>query len=151
MTNRLPRLCLEFLPALGVLALALWVFASAAGEVEFYGDEGRYLARTRFFDYLFLQHDLGRAEWGDSDSTHTQPMLTNFMLGAWLRARGHDLGQMPLPYRWGRSPETNRAEGRVPAAGLLLEARRLMVGLAAMTVLLLYWLGRTLRGFEAGL
>jgi hypothetical protein len=141
----------EAAPVLLVLLVAFLVFRDTAPRVPVWGDEGRYIYNTRFFDYLFLERDITRSEWGDNYWTHNHPKLTMYLLGAWLRARGYSQEHSPLPYDWAKGPDTNRAEGRVPNRPLLLAARAPMVALAAATMAVLYLVGRFLAGRIAGL
>jgi hypothetical protein len=137
--------------AAGVLIAALWVLGAAARRSRFDGDENLYMWRGRYFSHLFLRRDISHPEWGDSYWTHSQPMLTNYMVGGWLWARGYDLEKMPPPYQWGKGINENRRQGRVPDAALLAEARTPMVGIAAATAVLLYLLGCSLGSVVAGL
>jgi hypothetical protein len=138
-----------------VMVAALFVFGGAARQVPYHGDEGRYMARARYFAYLFVQHDLTRPEWGDSEATHTQPMLTNYLIGGWLWARGYNLVDLPLAtsaaYDFSKSPRQNRLEERGPDPTLVADARRPIVLIAACAIAILYLLGCALGGPLAGL
>ena len=141
----------DLVTLVGVLIVGLWVFGGAAHSGAFHGDEGDYILTARYFDYLFVQHDVTRPEWGDGYWTHTQPMLARYLVGGSLWVGGYDLAKVPGRYRWGRSLEENRLEGRVPEAPLLFQARAPMAVMAAGAVGLLYVLGRVLGGPLAGL
>jgi hypothetical protein len=141
----------EAAPLLLVLVAALLVFGGLMSRVGGHGDEGRYIYNTRFFDYLVLERDLTRSEWGDNYWTHDHPKLTMYLVGAWLRAAGYRQKDSPRPYDWGKRPAVNRSEGRVPDRRLLLAARTPMVGLAVATMGVLYLVGRFLAGRIAGL
>jgi hypothetical protein len=135
----------------GLLVGALWVFTAAAGRVEIQGDESRYMWAGRYFEYLFVQRDITRTEWGDGKYTHTQPMLVNYLVGGWLWARGYSADRALAGYDWTRNWWANLRAGRVPNATVLAEARRPMVLFAVATVGALYVLGRLLGGPIAGL
>jgi 4-amino-4-deoxy-L-arabinose transferase-like glycosyltransferase len=143
----------ETLLVLSVVIAGLWVFGRAARQVEFFGDEGRYIHRARFFYYLFVQHDVTRSEWSDRDGnlTHTAMMLPHYLIGASLWAADYRVEDLPRMYSWKASPELNRRWGRVPDERMLMQARLPMVLLAVGSVLLLYFLGRALGGVVAGL
>jgi 4-amino-4-deoxy-L-arabinose transferase-like glycosyltransferase len=138
---------------LGVIVLlaALWVLGGAARRNSFDGDENLYMWRGRYFGHLFLRQDIGHPEWGDSYWTHSQPMLTNYVVGGWLWAQGHDLEKMPPPYLWGKGSQENRRQGRVPDRALLAQARAPMVVIGAGAVVLLYLLGCSLGSTLGGL
>src|SRR4051794_7917974 len=93
-----PRLA-EVTMVVALLGRALWTFAGQARSADFYGDEGKYLARTLYFRLFFLEHDFTNPDWNDENWVHTQPMLGNYVVGAWLWARGFDLNKMPEPYK----------------------------------------------------
>lgn len=151
MRKRTWRIWVELFLPLCVLVVTLSVFRAGTSRVEFHGDEGRAIWLTRYFDMLFVRHDLANPEWGDNYWTHDHPFLTPYVIGAWLSARGYDLHGVPPPYDWNMSPERNRRDGRVPDDALLAEARAPMVFIAACAVALLYLLGRVLGGAVAGL
>jgi hypothetical protein len=140
----------EIILTAGLLVGALWVFRAEAARIPIQGDESRYLWRARYFDYLFVQHDLGRAEWGDNHWTHTQPMLANYLVGGWLWLRGYNLDGLMADYDWSKSWGTNNREGRAPGPTVLQEARTPMILLATSVIALLYLLGRALGGPIAG-
>jgi len=133
------------------MVVALWVFAAATQRVEYIEDEGSNLARARYFGYLFLERDVTRPEWGDRHETHTQTMLTHYVLGAWMWVRGHDVLTMP---RWSfdasKSIEENVRAGGAPDAATVAEARVPSVVFAASSAVVLYGLGRLLGGIVAG-
>src|SRR5205823_3855122 len=112
--------------------------------------ESGALWQSRYFSYLFLERDLTKPEWGDNFVTHTQPMLTRYILGGWLWAHGYDLFKMPRPYVWDKSLEDNRVTGRVPGEALLRQARAPMVLFATAALAVLYLIGRVLGGALAG-
>src|SRR5437016_5208386 len=123
MRMRFWPLLTETVPLLGVVVVSFWVFSSAATTTRFHLDESGALWQSRYFSYLFLERDLTKPEWGDNFVTHTQPMLTRYILGGWLWAHGYDLFKMPRPYVWDKSLEDNRVTGRVPGEALLRQAR----------------------------
>lgn len=134
-----------------VFAAALSVFGGAARQSRFDPDENLYMWRGRYFGHLFLRHDLTHPEWADSYWTHTQPMLTNYLVGGWLWARGYDQSELPPPYDWGAGSKENRRQGRFPSPELLADARAPMVVVAAGVAGLLYLLGCALGSPLAGL
>jgi Dolichyl-phosphate-mannose-protein mannosyltransferase len=151
MRKRSWRISVELFLPLCVLVVALAVLRAGMSRVDFHGDEGRAIWLTRYFDLLFIRHDLANPEWGDNYWTHDHPFLTPYVIGAWLSARGYDLHGVPPPYDWNLSAEKNHRDGRVPDDALLAEARAPMVFIAACAIVLLYLLGRVLGGAVAGL
>src|SRR5207244_3201409 len=95
----------------------------------------------------------GRSSWGDSESTHTQPMLTNFLVGGWLWVRGYDARRIRVvpPYDHARSPQENSQRVEQVDYPLLAAAREPMVPLGAALAVALYALARLLGGRVAGL
>src|SRR3954447_14952083 len=76
---------------IAVFVLALFVLGWEAQRTGFEADEADYVATSRYFGYLFLQHDVSRPEWGSNHWTRTQPPLTRYIIGGWLTAAGRDL------------------------------------------------------------
>lgn len=134
-----------------VVAVSLLVIDGRSQVTPFFGDEGDYIGNARYFGYLFLERDLARPEWGDNYWTHTQPMLSRYVIGAWLWARGRDPGALPRPYDWAETVDQNRLAGRIPDEALLREARAPMMAIGAVALGVLYALGRALGGPAAGL
>ena len=138
--------------AAGLLFLvALVIFGGAAKRVPYWGDENDCLIAARYFRYLFIDHDILNPDWGDSYWTHTHPMLTRYLVGGWLWARGYSLDPPLRRYDFSISLADNNRKGRIPSDALISEARVPMVWLAAGSVVLLYLLGSTLGGAVAGL
>jgi hypothetical protein len=137
--------------AVAIFLVALWVFGGAAERVPYWGDEGNYLITARYFRYLFVERDISRPEWGDNYRTHTQPMLTRYLVGGWLWHRGYDLDAMPPPYDFTNSFRENQRKGRVPDDALMADSRAPILPVAAGTIVLLYLLGTALGGVVAGL
>jgi hypothetical protein len=124
------------LPAI-LLVVGLGVFWHAAHHVSYHADEGDYIYTSRYFDYFVVQRDLNNEAWGDNLWTHTQPMLTRYVVGGWLWVRGHNLSTMPQP-------------GSDVPQWLIVEARVPSVILAASCLVLLYWIGYLVAGSVAG-
>jgi len=136
---------------LGIFVLSLLVLGFEASGSPFEADEADYVATSRYFGYLVLQHDVGRNEWGSNHWTRTQPPLTRYVVGAWLTALGYDLEKLNQPYvSTASSFEVNRQKGRVPTDDVLARSRQPMVLLGAASIALLYPLGLVLGGPLAG-
>lgn len=142
---------LHLAATLGIFLLALLVLGVEASASPFEADEADYVATSRYFGYLALQHDVTRKEWGSNHWTRTQPPLTRYIVGAWLTAWGYDLEKLNQPYvSTASSFEVNRQKGRVPTDDVLARSRQPMVLLGAGAVAFLYPLGLLLGGPLAG-
>lgn len=134
-----------------VFVVALAVFWRAAQSASYHPDESDYIWTSRYFDYLIVSRDLDNEAWDDNLWTHTQPMMTRYLIGGWLWVRGYNLSTLPAPsYDWGTTYEVNKQAGHVPADWLLIAARVPSVALAAGSAVLLYWLGSLFAGHLAG-
>jgi 4-amino-4-deoxy-L-arabinose transferase-like glycosyltransferase len=151
MQMRAWRRLVEVILPVAVLIAGFVMLDERAGRASFFGDEGRAIWLTRYFDFLFIRHDLTNPEWGDNYWTHDYPFVSPYIIGGWLRVRGVDLDNVPPPYRFEADLKDNRREGRVPDEALLAEARAPIVALGAGAIALLYLLGRVLGGVIAGL
>ena len=138
--------------AVAVLVVSIFVLGYEAAGSPFEADEADYVATSRYFGYLFLQHNVSRKEWDSNHWTRTQPPFTRYVVGAWLTLNGYDLEKLNQPYvSTASSFEVNRQKGRVPTDDVLATARRPMVLLGAGAVALLYLLGVLVGGWPAGL
>jgi len=138
---------LEIALTLTIFSVSFGVFLDASQHGAQHSDEVQYIATGRYFNYLFLnhdvdatvlQHEIESAVWDDNYWTHTQPVLTRLIVGSWLWISGYDPDALPGPY------------DREISQTLLHDARRPFVLLAAGTVTLMYALGRFLAGRLAG-
>jgi hypothetical protein len=136
----------------GVFAISLLVLGWEARSAGFEADESDYIATSRYFGYLFLQHNVSRDEWGSNHWTRTQPPLTRYIIGLWLTAAGHDLEALNQPYvSTASSFEVNRRKGRVPDDDVLALARQPMVLLGAGAVTAIFGITALLAGPVTGL
>jgi len=131
--------------------VALVVLGIEAQSAPFEADEADYVATSRYFGYLFLQHDVSRPEWGSNHWTRTQPPLTRYVIGAWLTGYGQDLEALNQPYvSTASSFEVNRRKGRVPDDDVLARARQPMILFGAGAVAALFAVATMLGGPVAG-
>jgi 4-amino-4-deoxy-L-arabinose transferase-like glycosyltransferase len=119
------------------------------------GDETDYIFTARYFNYLFVQHDVTRPEWGDNYWTHTQPMLIRYIEGAWLSALGYDLEATPEPYGLMASLEqigdAKVASAPVKASpSLVARARVPIIALSGALAVVAYLIARFVGGEIAG-
>jgi 4-amino-4-deoxy-L-arabinose transferase-like glycosyltransferase len=135
--------------ALGVLAFALVAFAGA--KAKFDSDEVHTIGTTRYFHTLFVAHDISPEAWPNDRWTRTHPMVTRYVVGAWLWARGYDLTTLDPTYNSSASRGQNQRAGQGVSDALLLEARVPMRVLAALAVTALYAVVRLSAGRIGGI
>ncbi len=145
------RFSLRAVLATLVFLVSLAMFGLSAARVPHWADENDYLITSRYFRLLFVDRDLANPDWRDNYWSHTQPMLTRYVVGSWLWLRGYDLDAMPDRYDLTRSFEENVRKGRMPEASLLLDARLPMVVLAAAAIAALFLVATLLAGPLGGL
>jgi hypothetical protein len=143
------RLAAEVLLAVGVLAVALSTFGGA--KAKFDSDEAAQIGTTRYFQTLFVERDLSAEVWADTYWTRTHPMVTRYVIGAWLWSRGHDLNAFDPTYDPNASRDRNLRAGRGPSDEVVAEARVPMRVLAALAVAALYLTVRLAAGPIGGL
>ena len=111
------------------------VLGFEASGSPFEADEADYVATSRYFGYLVLQHDVSRKEWGSNHWTRTQPPLTRYIVGAWLTALRLRSGEAEPAVRLdgqqlrgeppeGPRPDRRRAGPLAPADGAARGRRR---------------------------
>jgi hypothetical protein len=137
--------------ALALLILAaILTYSHASRWVPFQGDESNYMFRSRFFSHLFLRRNFSESAWDDGYHLHTQPMLTNYIVGATLWLAGRNVERFP-GYDWRKPYAENLRQGSVPDEATLALIRAPMIWLSVGVVVLLCALGRALGGPAAGL
>ncbi len=135
------RRLLEAVLGAVIVVSALLVFDHAARRLDSKGGEWQYIYASRYFANLFTAGGPANPEWADGYWTHDQPMISHYVLGAWLSARGYDVYQMPDPWSLYTAGLGKFVIGPVPDGALLGEARALMVFLAAGGRFSFTWLG----------
>ncbi len=151
MRRRLWWLTSEVVPPIAILLVSLWVLSASAAHARPSWDEGFYIGNSRYFYYLFVEHDVTRREWRDSFATHTQPMLVRYVVGAWFWLHGYTVDRIPPPTDYGQSYEQNVRRGAIPGPAMQALTRAPMIAIAALAIVLLYLLGRVLVDRIAGL
>jgi ABC-type amino acid transport system permease subunit len=146
--SRHPRLTIELLLPVSVLVAGLVVFFTARAKID--SDEGNWIGTTRYFETLFVDHDLSPEAWADGYWTRTQPMVFRYVIGSWLWLRGHDLKIQNPNYDYSKNAATNRRLGLAPADDVLDDARKPARVMAALAVLMLYLVVRLLAGPVGG-
>jgi hypothetical protein len=139
----------ELVLVLLLLAQALSTLGAAKAKQD--GDEAEWIGTSTFFLTLFVHHDISPDAWPDSYWTRTQPMMPRYVLGAWLWARGYDLTAFNPNHNHLRNWDWNQKAGTAPSNADREEARRVMRGLAAVTVIAMYALVRFAVGTVGGI
>src|SRR4051794_37391175 len=143
-----------------VIGLVLFVLAAvgllrAAETVPFHGDESEWINAGRYFRYIFLDHDVTSQVWRPSWLNRDQPPVGRYIIGGIVWASGTDPATVNKTYAWERDYQANLREGRVPEPAILLPVRRTMAIVGALSIVLLFVVGRlvggTLTGAVAGL
>jgi hypothetical protein len=133
--------------ALALFALAFWHFLAEVPFTEFHRDEARWLHRSYFLEELrYPESDLWRT---DSLLTLGQPPLGNYLMGIGLLVQGRELRPNGF-YDFRHNLAWNRARGNVPGPEDLEAGRRTNAFIGAITVLVVYLIGRRLANRVAG-
>jgi hypothetical protein len=137
---------------------ALMVMVPISESVPFQGDEGHHIWAARYFAHVFIDHDVSNYEFSDQfvgDGHYPwvvdHLMVGRYIIGGWLWLHGYDLYGLPPAYWHNKTLEQNMLEGRVPSHQLLADARRLMLVASGAIVILIYVIGRLVRGYLAGM
>ncbi|MCC6176513.1 MAG: glycosyltransferase family 39 protein [Chloroflexi bacterium] len=143
---RPPSRSLDAVAFVGLLVAALVTFLGAVDRAPFHGDESEWIANGRYFRYVFLDHDLTSQVWRPSWLNRDQPPVGRYVIGAIVWASGTDPEKVNRTYAWDKDYAANLRDGRVPEPRILLPVRRAMAVLGALSVGLLYVVGRLLGG-----
>jgi len=128
-----------------VLVVALFAAAcvsyfSNVDNAGFHPDESRWLNRAHYIADVL---DPFGPTWNDQYLTRGQPPIGSYVMGLGLLAQGRDLDTNPA-WDFRRSSQFNRQNGMVPVREDLDAGRRTNAFLGALTVVVVYLLGRLL-------
>ncbi|MBA2276982.1 MAG: glycosyltransferase family 39 protein [Chloroflexia bacterium] len=136
------------------VALALCLFIAACvsyfseiDESQFHPDESRWLNRAHYIADVL---DPFGPTWNDQYLTRGQPPIGSYVMGLGLLAQGRDL-DTNRAFDFRRSFEFNRANGMLPERADLEAGRRTNAFLGALTVLVVYVVGRRLTNPVGGI
>jgi hypothetical protein len=152
-----------------VFAGALAVFWDRAERVGYNTDEGQAIWPSQYFQFVFLDHQLGSPVWDENYWTLTQVPVYRYIIGAGIWLSGQQFTPLDLNFRGDEVRGPDRAkyldartydderklaeQRRVPrpSADVLKAARRPMVLLGAGAAAMLFLVGCELVGIVAGL
>jgi hypothetical protein len=140
----------DLLIAGALFVLAATILLQAAETAPFHGDESEWISAGRYFQFVFLDHDVTSEVWRPSWLNRDQPPLGRYIVGGIVWASGTDPNQVNRTYGWERDYETNLREGRVPAPSILMPVRRTMAIVGAISIVLLFVAGRIVGGTVVG-
>jgi hypothetical protein len=146
------------LVALALGIVAFWQLLPAVATTPFHRDEARWLHRA---SYLREWRDPLGPRWQDGgypagegtadelNRMRGQPPLGSYLIGLGLLLQGRDLSTNGF-WNMERDEAWNAARGNVPDAADLRAGRRTSVAVAALTVAVVYLLGRRLTSRVGG-
>ncbi len=142
----------DTLLALGLFALAFWHFLGFVEDPDrdkmgYHRDEARWIHRSYFLEELF--HPNSPTWSGANILTLGQPPLGSYLMGIGLWVQGRELGPNGF-YDFGHNVAWNEARGNVPDWPDLYAGRRTNAFVGALTVVLVYLIGRKLAGRVGG-
>lgn len=134
-----------------LLPLVLFVLSLAINLVhvditEFHSDESRWINRANYASDLL--NPFGPT-WKDQYLTRGQPPLGSYLMGLGLLLQGRDTDTNAV-WDFSYGPDWNRTVGAMASGADLDAARRANAVVGALTVVLVYFIGRTLMGTIAG-
>lgn len=140
--------------ALAVFCLAFWHFLANVPRLDnvnqgvlLHRDEARWIHRSFFIRDLF--HPNSPTWGGDNLLTLGQPPLGNYIIGLGLLIQGRELEPNGF-YDFKHNMAWNRQHGNVPSDADLFAARRTIAFVGALTVMLVFLIGRRLANRVAG-
>lgn len=162
-------LATRYFLALLVFIGAFLVFQDRAERVGYNTDEGQAIWPSQYFQFVFLDHQVGSPVWDENYWTLTQTPVYRYIIGAGIWLGGQQFTPLDFDFRSDEVRGPNRAkyfdprtydderklaeQRRVPrpSADVLNAARRPMVLLGAGAAAMLFLVGCELAGIVAGL
>lgn len=134
-----------------ILPIILMSFVRNLESQWFHGDESYWLRSTKAFKLLFIDKDFHNKEWERLRIEPVGKYLIGFTL--YIAGYGDEIDKLSKMRRWnwGKDYKWNVNHGSVPPKELLYSARLTMALFGSFTCLLIYWIGRILWGFKAGI
>ncbi len=141
------------------LAVAFVLFyLSGQAAVPFHPDESTHLYMSRDFATLFLRRDLTPFAW-DPHQPLTRAAkyrlldapISRYLIGLAWWLSGDSVGNLNGDWDWNQTWEANAQAGHLPARRLLLIARIPSAVLGALTAVLMFRVGASVRGVWVGL
>ncbi len=134
-----------------ILPVVLFMLSLAINLVhvditEFHFDESRWINRANYASDLL---DPFGPTWEDQYLTRGQPPLGSYLMGLGLLLQGRDTDTNAV-WDFSYGPDWNRTVGAMPSDDDLNATRRANAVVGALTVVLVYLVGRSLMGTVAG-
>ncbi|MDQ4043899.1 MAG: phospholipid carrier-dependent glycosyltransferase [Chloroflexota bacterium] len=133
------------IPAL-LFLLSLALNLHHVPTTEFHPDETRWINRAHYFPDLL---DPFGPTWEDQYLTRGQPPLGSYLMGLGLLLQGRDTDTNGV-WDFAYGPEWNRISGAMTEHADLTAARRTNAVIAALTVVVVFFIGSALAGTIAG-
>lgn len=144
-TNRATSRLWLVIPAL-LFLLSLAMNLNDVPTTEFHPDETRWINRAHYFPDLL---DPFGPTWEDQYLTRGQPPLGSYLMGLGLLLQGRDTETNGV-WDFAYGSEWNRLSGAMTEEADLTAARRTNAVVAAITVVVVFFVGRALTGTIAG-
>jgi hypothetical protein len=132
-------------------AVVLAVVWPKTHTAAFHNDEAHKISEAYYFHLFFLQHDWRHPDWQADFYARTNPPVAKYIMGAFLKAMGHQITDRSLQDKFEALWRDNQRLSREIPISLLMSARVLSAILAVPTILLIYWIGRWKGGLITGL
>jgi hypothetical protein len=133
---------LYLLLLMGLVFVGVW-------QSQFSEDESQWIYTSRYLT-LFAKGQFDSPEW-NSYWTETQPPLARYVMGASLKSGGYNLLALNGPWDFTKEPTENETLGNKPTPEMLAWARLPMGIVSALSILLIFAIGRSVGGTAAGL
>lgn len=145
---------LSALLAIGFVGLYLFDLSSA----PFFPDESSYIFMSRDFVTAFLKGDPSALMWQPGESL-TREMryrlrdgaVPRDLIGLSLWLHGYSAADVNADWAWDQPWQANVLNRQIPQPGVLRASRVPSAVLAALTAVLIFWIGASMRGPGVGL
>jgi hypothetical protein len=129
-----------------LFALSLAINLSHVSTTAFHADETRWINRAHYFTDL---SDPFGPTWDDQYLTRGQPPLGSYLIGIGLLLQGRDTATNGV-WDFAYGEEWNQASGAMPQDADLQAGRRTNALIAALTVVVVFFIGLSLAGIVSG-
>jgi hypothetical protein len=143
---KLPQKTWFFEPTLLLVAFSV-IISLGIGKAQtapFHIDEAHKIAETYYYRLFFVNHDLSNPDWHEDFYARMNPPVAKYIMGMYLALHGETVTDLSLQQKFEQFWKTPQYLREQIPRSLLLHARSVSVIFAALTLLLLYVIGRLL-------
>ena len=122
--------------------LIVWCGIDKSHSLIFDIDEAHKIAETYYYNLYFIKKDLSHPDWNEDFYARTNPPVAKYIMGAYLGSHGQYVHSLSLQQKFEEHWKDPGHLRSYISNSMLNNARTLIVVFSALTLLLVYLIGR---------